>query len=128
MKKLFFFQRFLKYQMCRLFANLPNILNSIDLSFLTKEQKRFREIELGEKEAFNALNSMPNNRSPRDRRLKSRVLRCIWEQGKKSPLKIICQAKTYKEFYTLRKQFVIKCLSKKDRDKVLMKNWIQLLC
>ena len=47
----------------RSFINLSNILNSTDLLCLTYEQKDYCEIELGEKQLFNALKSMPNNKT-----------------------------------------------------------------
>ena len=47
----------------RSFINLSNILNSIDLLCLTYEQKDYCEIELREKQLFNALKSMPNNKT-----------------------------------------------------------------
>ena len=54
----------LKYQKRKLFTNLSNILNSLDLPCLTNEQNDFCEIELRKKEIFYALKSMPNNKIP----------------------------------------------------------------
>ena len=45
-----FFEEAFKYYKGKSFTNLSNILNSIDLPCLTKEQTDFCEIELGEKE------------------------------------------------------------------------------
>ena len=62
--KLNFFEEAFKCHKGKWFTNLCNILNSIDLPCLTKEQKYLCEVELGEKESGNALKSMSNNKKP----------------------------------------------------------------
>ena len=44
------------------FTNLSNFLNSIDLPWPINKQKEFCDNELGE--LFNALKSIPTNKSP----------------------------------------------------------------
>ena len=93
------------------------MLNSIDLPFLTIEQKDFCEIELGEKELCNTLKSMPNKKTP------VVFYAAFWNELKEYLLKSFYRAKTYKEFSTSQRQAVIKVLEKKDRDQRLIKNW-----
>ena len=93
------------------------MLNSIDLPFLTIEQKDFCEIELGEKELFNTLKSVPNNKTP------VVFYEAFWNELKDSLLKSFYHAKTYKEFSISQRHAVIKGLEKKDRDQRLIKNW-----
>ena len=59
-----FIEKAFKCHKGKLFPNVSNILNSIDLPSLTNKQKDFCEIELEEKELCNALKSMPNNKTP----------------------------------------------------------------
>ena len=47
--------------MGKLFTNLPNALNPIDLSWLTNKQKELCDNELGE--LLSAFKSIPNNKS-----------------------------------------------------------------
>ena len=58
-----FFEEAFKFHKGKSLTNLSNILNSMDLPYLTNEQKDFCEIEHGEKELLNALKSMPNNKT-----------------------------------------------------------------
>ena len=125
---IYFFQKVLKCQMGRLSANLSDILNSIDLSFWAKEQKVFCEIELRKKEAFNTLNSMPNNKSLRERWIKSRVLWCIWEHGKKISFQNHFSSSNLQRVFYIAKTICNKMPLKKDMNKALMKNWTQFFC
>ena len=118
-----FFEEAFKCHNGKSFTNLSNILNSIDLPCLTNEQKDFCEIELGEKELFNALKSMPNNKTPGNDGLSKEFYEAFWNELKDPLLKSFYHAKTYKEFSTSQRQAVIKLLEKKDRDKRLIKNW-----
>ena len=104
------------------FPNLSNILNSIDLPCLTKEQKDFCEIELGEKELLNALKSMPNNKTPGNNGLSKEFYEAFWNELKDPLLKSFYHVKTCKKFSTSQRQAVIKLLEKKDRDKRLLMN------
>ena len=118
-----FFEEAFECHNGKLFKNLSNILNSVDLPCLTNEQKDFCEIELGEKELLNALKSMPNNKTPGNDGLSKEFYEAFWNELKDPLLKSFYHAKTYKEFSTSQRQAVIKLLEKKDRDKRLIKNW-----
>ena len=112
-----FFEEAFKCHKGKSFTNLSNMLNSIDLPFLTIEQKDFCETELGEKELCNTLKSVPNNKTP------VVFYEAFWNELKDPLLKSFYHAKTYKEFSTSQRQAVIKVLEKKDRDQRLIKNW-----
>ena len=118
-----FFAKAFKYHKGKLFTNLSNVLNSIDLPCLTKEQKDFCEVELGEKELSNVLKSIPNNETPGNDGLSKEFHEAFWNELKDPLLKSFYHTKTYKEFSTSQRQAVIKLLEKKDRDKRLIKNW-----
>ena len=113
-----FFEEAFKCHNGKSFTNLSNILNSIDLPCLTNEGKGFCEIELGEKELFNALKSMPNNKTPGNDGLSKEFYEAFWNELKDPLLKSFYHAKTYKEFSTSQRQAVIKLLEKKDKVKI----------
>ena len=117
------FEEAFKCRKGKLSTNLSNILNSVDLPCLTNEQKDFCEIELGEKELLNALKSMPNNKTPGNDGLSKEFYEAYWNGLKDPLLKSFYHSKFYKEFSTSQTQAVIKLLEKKDRDKILIKNW-----
>ena len=101
------FEEAFKCRKGKLSTNLSNILNSVDLPCLTNEQKDFCEIELGEKELFNALKSMPNNKTPGNDGLSKEFYEAFWNELKDPLLKSFYHAKTNKEFSTSQRQAVI---------------------
>ena len=102
----------------KLFTNLSNILNSIDLPCLTNEQKVFCETELGEKELFSAWKSMPNNKTPGNDGLSKEFYEAFWnELNDFKRLKSFYHAKTYKDFSTSQRQAVIKLLKRRTGTK-----------
>ena len=65
-----------------------HILNTtIDLPFLTNEQRDFCQIELGAKQLFNALKSMPNNKTPGNDELSLEFYEAFWNELKHPLLK-----------------------------------------
>ena len=66
---------------------------------------------------------MPNNKTPGNNGLSKEFYEAYWNELKDSLLKSFYHAKFYKEFSTSQTQAVIKLLEKKDRDKILIKNW-----
>ena len=59
-----FFEEAFKFHRDKSATNLSNILKSIDLPCLHNKQKDFCEIKLGEKELYNAMKSISNNKTP----------------------------------------------------------------
>ena len=55
-----FLEEVFKCYKCKSFTNLSSIVNPTDLPCLANEQTDLSEIELREKELFNALKSIPN--------------------------------------------------------------------
>ena len=104
-------------------TNLSNILNYIDLSCPTNEQKDFCEIQLGEKKLCDAFRSMPNNKTLGNDGLCKEAYEAFWNELKDPLLESFYQVKTCKEFSISQRQAVIKLPEKKDRHKRLIKNW-----
>ena len=95
---------------------------------LDQKTKNFCEIKSGEKELYNALKSMTDNKTPRNDGLSQKCYEAFWNELKDPLLKSFYHAKTYKEFSNSQRQAVIKLLEKKDMDKRLIKNWRPIYC
>ena len=117
------FEETFKCHKGKLFTNLTNILKSVDLPCLTNEQKDLCEIELVGKELWNALKSMPDNKTSGNDGLSKGFYEAIWNELEDPILKLFCHAKIYKGFSTSQRQALIKLLEKKDRDKRSIKEW-----
>ena len=107
-----FFEEAFKCHKVKSFKNLSNILNSIDLTCLTHEQKDFCEFELGGKELLTVLRYIPNNNTPGNDGLSKKFYEAFWHELKDPLLKSIYHVKTYKECSTSQRQSVIKLLEK----------------
>ena len=76
-----FFKEVFKYK-GKSFTSISNILNSVDLSCLTNEQKDSCNIELWEKELYNALKSIPNNKTSGNDALSKEFYEAFWKELK----------------------------------------------
>ena len=91
-----FFEEAFECHKGKSFTNLSYILNSVDLPCLTNEQKGFCEIKLAEKELFDALKSMPNNKTPGNDGLSKEFYEAFWNELKDPLLKSFYHSETYK--------------------------------
>ena len=86
------------------------MINSTDLPCLTKEPQGFCENKLGEKESYNALKSMTNNKTSRNDGLRKGLYEAFQIELKDPLLKPFCHTVNYKEFSNSQRQAVIKIL------------------
>ena len=102
--------------------NHNTLLESITLPSVTNDQKVDCDIDFTNKELFDALKGMPNNKSPGNDGLTKEFYETFWNELKESFINSINLAYQKKALSTSQRQAVIKLIEKKDRDKTLLKN------
>ena len=100
-----------------------HFLEEVDLPVLSLDEKLLCEGELTEKELYNSMKSMSNNKSPGNDGLSKGFYEVFWENVKEFYISSIQSAKDKNEFSISQRQAIIKLIEKKDRDKRFIKNW-----
>ena len=90
---------------------------------LTEAQMNDCDKELLEKEIFDALKNMQNNKSPGNDGLTKEFFECFWDDLKKPFIDCIKEAKLEQELSVSQRQAIIKLIEKKGKDKRFIKNW-----
>ena len=90
---------------------------------LSKEKQDSCEGVITEKELFEALKSMQNNKSPGNDGLSKEFYETFWEELKKTFMYAIQKSYNIKQLCVSQRQAVIKLVEKKGRDKRFTKNW-----
>ena len=99
------------------------MLKSITLLSVTNDRKVVCNNDLTDKEFFEALKRIPNNKSPGNNGLTKEFYETFWDELKDSFINSIKLTYHKKALSTSQRQAVIKLIEKKDRDKTLLKNW-----
>ena len=102
---------------------IKEFLENINLPKLSPDQINSCEGYITEKELFEALKSIENNKSPGNDGLTKEFYELFWSDIKKPFLASVREAFLKEELSTSQQQAVIKLIEKKDRDKRLIKNW-----
>ena len=102
---------------------LHEFLESIKLLKLSINKKNVCEGNLSEKELYDSMISMKNNKSPGNDGLTKEFYETFWNDIKDVFIKSMKRAMDIKELSISQRQAVIKLIEKKDRDKRLLKNW-----
>ena len=104
-------------------TDINNYLSDCPIPQLSEEQILQCEENFSEKEFYQALISMPNNKSPGNDGLTKEFYETFWEELK-TPLISSFECPFIKdELSSSQKQAVIKLIEKLDRDKRFIKNW-----
>ena len=106
-------------------ANLGSYLNTISFLKHTKEKIKALDGGITEKELLIALQSMENNKSPRNNRLTKDfyLTFLVWNEVKIPCLFAIEKPNLVKQLSTLQSQAVIKLIKKNGCDKKYIQNW-----
>ena len=102
---------------------IKSYLKNVEVAKLSDDIKEKCENGISEKELWQALRNMPNDKSPGNDGLTKEFYETFWEDIK-SPL-VLSFKKSFllEELSVSQKQAVIKLIEKKDRDKRYIKNW-----
>ena len=90
---------------------------------LTNEQKNICEGELTEKELYNALIDIDNNKSPGNDRLTKEFYYTFWNDIKDVFITFIIESKRKKVLSMSQRQAIIKLIEKPNKDKRFIENW-----
>ena len=101
--------------------NLETYLNTISFSKLTKEKSKTLDGGITEKELHIALQSMENNKSPRNDGLTKEFYITFWNEVKAPLLLVSEKAYLINQLSASQKQAVIKLIEKKDVTKGIFK-------
>ena len=100
-----------------------HFLNTLDIPKLSADQIILCDIELTEKDLYDSMKSMKNDKSPGNDGLTKEFHVTFWDDIKATFVSSLKQAKERKELSISQRQAIIKFIEKKDRDKRYIKNW-----
>ena len=100
-----------------------HFLNTLDIPKPSTDQIILRDIELTEKDLYDSMKSMENDKSPGNDGLTKKFFAIFWDDIKVTFIPSIKQAKERKELSIFQSQAIIKLIEKKNRDKRYIKNW-----
>ena len=103
--------------------NLIQYLENISMPCLSKENQDSCEGVITEKELFEALKYMQNNKSPGNDGLSKEFYETFWEELKKPFMYATQKSYNIKQLCVSKRQAVIKLVEKKGIDKRFIKNW-----
>ena len=95
--------------------NLTQYLDNISIPRLSKEKRDSCEGDITEKELFQALKSMPNNKSPGNDGLSKEFYETFWEELKKPFMLAVKRSYNIKQLSVSQRQAVIKLIEKKRK-------------
>ena len=98
-------------------------LRNISLPTLDPQQQYLCETDISEKELYNALKTMQNNKSPGNDGLTKEFYEAFWEDIKLPFQNSVRESMQLKMLSVSQRQAIIKLVEKKDRDKREIKNW-----
>ena len=104
-------------------TDINNYLSDCPIPQLSEEQTLQCEENFSEKEFYQALINMPNNKSPGNDGLTKEFYETFWEELKTPLISSFECAFIKDELSSSQKQAVIKLIEKLDRDKRFIKNW-----
>ena len=103
--------------------DINHFLNTLDIPKLSTDQIILCDIELTEKDLYDSMKSMKNDKSPGNDGLTKEFYVTFWDDIKATFVSSLKQAKERKELSISQRQAIIKLIEKKDRDKRYIKNW-----
>ena len=103
--------------------DINNFLNTLDIPKLSTDQIILCDIELTEKDWYDSMKNMENDKSPQNDGLTKQFYVTFWDDNKATFISSLKQSKERKEYSISQRQAIIKLTEKKDRDKRYIKNW-----
>ena len=117
----FFYESLFKEKLSFKNENLTQYLENISMPCLSKEKQDSCEGVTTEKELFEALKSMQNNKSPGNDGLSKEFYETFWEELRKPFMYSIQKSYNIKQLRVSQRQAVIKLAEKKEEIKDLSK-------
>ena len=102
---------------------LLKFLKDIPFPSLTEEQKKNCEGELMEKEIYQSLINMGNNKSPGNDGLTKKFYCTVWNEIKDIFINYLKESKCVKTLSTSQRQAIIRLIEKPKKDKRFISNW-----
>ena len=121
--KLFYETLFQKPSLKYSTDDINHFLNTLDIPKLSADQIILCDIELTEKDLYDSMKSIKNDKSPGNDGLTKEFYVTFWDDIKATFVSSLKQAKERKELSISQRQAIIKLIEKKDRDKRYIKNW-----
>ena len=103
--------------------DINHFLNTLDIPKPSTDQITRCKIDLTEKDLYDSMKSMENDKSPGNDGLTKEFYVTFWDDIKATFISSLKQAKERKELSISQRQAIIKLIEKKDRDKRYIKNW-----
>ena len=103
--------------------DINHFLNTLDIPKPSTDQITRCNIDLTEKDLYDSMKSMENDKSPGNDGLTKEFYVTFWDDIKATFVSSLKQAKERKELSISQRQAIIKLIEKKDRDKRYIKNW-----
>ena len=103
--------------------DINHFLNTLDIPKPSTDQITRCNIDLTEKDLYDSMKSMENDKSPGNDGLTKEFYVTFWNDIKATFISSLKQAKERKELSISQRQAIIKLIEKKDRDKRYIKNW-----
>ena len=114
-----FFEQLFQKSTQKSILEQKNLLKDIPLPVLNQNQQSFCEQDITEKDLYNSLKEIPNNKSPGNDGLTKEFYEAFWDELKTLFIRSFEQAKTSKQLSISQRQAIIMVLSKKDKDKLI---------
>ena len=124
--KLFYETLFQKPSLKYSTDNINHFLNTLDIPKLSADKIILSDIELTEKDLYDSMKSMKNDKSPGNDGLTKEFYVTFWDDIKATFVSSLKQARERKELSISQRQAIItiiKLKEKKERDKRYIKNW-----
>ena len=103
--------------------DINHFLNTLDIPKLSTDQIILCHIELTEKDIYDSMKRLENDKSPGSDGLTKEFYITFWDDIKATFISSLKQAKERKELSISQRQAIIKLIGKRDRDKRYIKNW-----
>ena len=103
--------------------DINHFLNTLDIPKLSADQIILCDIELTEKDLYDSMKSMKNDKSPGNDGSTKEFYVTVWDDIKATFVSSLKQAEERKELSISQRQAIIKLTEKKDRNKRYIKNW-----
>ena len=96
---------------------MENFFNDVDIPKLSENQVKLSDEHLTEKDLYNSLKSMQNDKSPDNDGLKKEFYETFWTELEEIFVDSVSEAKEKGILSTSQRQAITELIEKKDRDK-----------
>ena len=103
--------------------DIKHFLNNVNIPKLSTDQITLCDIELTEKDLYDSMKTIENDKSPGNDGLTKEIYVTFWDDIKAAFISSLKKTNKLNELYISQRQAMIKLIEKKDRDKRYIKNW-----